>query len=76
MLGERRYASISEMAVSEQIEHGYFGTLLRLMLLAPGIVEGILDGRAPRVITLPALLNIFRWSGPRKLPRHRRVIRS
>ena len=64
MLDEGRYASISEMAAAERIERGYLGTLLRLMLLAPDLVEAILDGRAPRAITLPALLNIFsvEWS--------------
>ena len=39
MLDEGRYASISEMAKAEKIERGYLGTLLRLTLLAPAIVE-------------------------------------
>jgi hypothetical protein len=47
MLDERRYASISEMAEGEKIERGYLGCLMRLTLLAPDIVQGILDGRAP-----------------------------
>ena len=64
MLDEGRYASISEMAAAEKIDRGYLGSMLRLTLLAPDIVEAILDGRAPRAITLPALLNIFpvEWS--------------
>ena len=45
MLDEGRYASISEMATAERIERGYLGSLLRLTLLAPRIVEAILDGR-------------------------------
>ncbi|MBR0670495.1 hypothetical protein [Neoroseomonas soli] len=45
LLDEGRYASISEMAAAERIERGYLGTLLRLTLLAPDIVEALLDGR-------------------------------
>ncbi|TDH60795.1 hypothetical protein E2C06_20060 [Dankookia rubra] len=47
LLDEGRYSSISEMAAAERIERGYLGTLLRLTLLAPDIVEAILDGRQP-----------------------------
>ena len=56
MLDQGRYASISEMAVGEQIERGYLGTLLRLTLLAPDIVKAILDGRASSTIGLHALI--------------------
>jgi len=56
LLDEGRYASITEMAAAERIERGYLGSLLRLTLLAPDIVEGILDGRRIDGSTLPALL--------------------
>jgi hypothetical protein len=56
LLDEGRYASISEMAAEEKIERGYLGTLLRLTLLAPEMVEAILNGRQPEGVTLPALL--------------------
>ncbi len=56
LLDEGRYASISEMAAAEKIERGYLGTLLRLTLLAPEMVEAILNGRQPEWVTLPALL--------------------
>ena len=56
MLEEGRYASISEMAAAEKIERGYLGSLLRLTLLPPEMVEAILDGRQPEGVTLPALL--------------------
>ena len=56
MLEDGRYASISEMAKAEGIERGYLGSLLRLTLLAPEMVEAILDGRQPEGVTLPALL--------------------
>ncbi|MCA4920284.1 MAG: hypothetical protein ING82_12725 [Roseomonas sp.] len=56
MLEEGRYASISEMAKAEGVERGYVGTLLRLTLLPPEMVEAILAGRQPEGVTLPALL--------------------
>ncbi len=56
LLDEGRYASISEMATAEKIERGYLGTLLRLTLLAPHLVETILNGRQPEWVTLPRLL--------------------
>lgn len=59
LLDEGRYASISEMAAAEKIERGYLGTLLRLTLLAPDIVEAILDGRQPDRISLSALMGPF-----------------
>jgi len=56
MLDEGRYASISEMAAAEQIERGYLGGLLRLTLLAPDILDTILDGRGIDELTLPRLM--------------------
>jgi hypothetical protein len=63
LLDDGRYASISEMATAERIERGYLGSLLRLTLLAPDIVEAILDGQASSLLGLPQLLEPFRWSG-------------
>jgi len=59
LLDEGRYSSISEMADAERIERGYLGSLLRLTLLAPEIVQAILDGRQPNGLTLPRLLEPF-----------------
>ena len=59
LLDEGRYASISEIATAERIERGYLGSLLRLTLLAPGIVEAILDGHQPERLGLPALMGPF-----------------
>jgi hypothetical protein len=59
MLDEGRYSSITEMAAAERLERGYLGSLLRLTLLAPGIVEAILDGRQHGGLTLPLLLHKF-----------------
>ncbi|MBR0642922.1 hypothetical protein [Plastoroseomonas hellenica] len=57
LLDEGRYASITEMAEAERIERGYLGSLLRLTLLAPNVVERILDGSSST--TLPHLLKPF-----------------
>jgi hypothetical protein len=59
MLEDGRYASISEIATAEKIDRGYVGSILRLTLLAPDIVEAILDGRQPAGLGLPALLKPF-----------------
>lgn len=59
LLDEGRYASITEMAAAEKIERGYLGSLVRLTLLAPQIVEAILDGHGPNDSVLPALLVPF-----------------
>jgi hypothetical protein len=59
LLDEGRYASISEMAAAERIDRGYLGRLLRLTLLAPNIVQAIVDGRQPEAINLPRLLEPF-----------------
>lgn len=58
LLDDGRYGSISEMAEAEKIERGYLGTLLRLTLLAPEIVEALLDGRE-QGLSLPRLLEPF-----------------
>jgi hypothetical protein len=56
MLDDGRYASISEMAAAEKLDRGYLGRLLQLTLLAPDIVEAIIEGRQPEDVTLPALM--------------------
>ena len=55
MLEDGRYASISEMAAAERIERGYLGKLLQLTLLAPAVVEAVLEGKQDAMITLPSL---------------------
>lgn len=64
LLDEGRYASITEIAAAERIERGYLGSLLRLTLLAPNLVEAILDGREPEgVCCCPRNLGQVRFSG-------------
>jgi hypothetical protein len=59
LLDEGRYSSVSELAGTERLERGYLGSLLRLTLLAPDIVQSILDGRHPDGVRLPRLLEPF-----------------
>jgi hypothetical protein len=75
MLESGRFASISEIATAEKIDRGYVGSILRLTLLAPDIVEAILDGGQPADLGLPQLLKPFAiewerqrlgWSMPSK----------
>jgi hypothetical protein len=53
------YATIDEMAAAEKINASYVSRVLRLTLLAPDIVEAILDGRQPADMTLAALMKPF-----------------
>jgi hypothetical protein len=62
LLDEGRYVSISEMAAAERLERGYLGSLLRLTLLAPEIVEVILSCRQSDQIRLPDLMLGLPWS--------------
>jgi hypothetical protein len=45
MLDDGRYGSVSELAAAEKLDRGYLGRILILTLLAPDIVETILEGR-------------------------------
>ncbi len=56
MLETGRYSTIDEIAAAEKINDSYVSRVLRLTLLAPDIVEAILDGRQPEEMTLPGLL--------------------
>jgi hypothetical protein len=59
MLEEGRYGTIDELAAAEKINPSYVSRLLRLTLLAPAIIEAILDGQQPEGITLPGLMEPF-----------------
>lgn len=59
MMEAGRFATINELAAAEKINSSYVSRLLRLTLLAPDIVEAILDGRQPEPMTLPALMEPF-----------------
>jgi hypothetical protein len=59
MLETRRFSTIDELATAEKINSSYVSRVLRLTLLAPEIVERILDGQQPDGMTLPALMEPF-----------------
>jgi hypothetical protein len=59
MLESGRFATINELAAAQKINSSYVSRLLRLTLLAPDIVEAILDGRQPEGMTLPGLMRPF-----------------
>ena len=65
--GKRR--SIAEIAEVEKIDRSFVSRLLRLTLLAPDIVEAILNGRQGPEVTLAWLLDPFpvEWAGQRDL---------
>jgi hypothetical protein len=57
MLEGGEYGTLAEMADAERISRSYVSRILRLTLLAPDIVERILDGRP--MAGLPQLLGPF-----------------
>ena len=48
-----------QLAAAEKINQSYVCRVLRLTLLAPNLVEAILDGRHPSRLQLRTLLNTF-----------------
>ncbi len=68
MLESGAYATISEIAAAEKINETYVGRVLRLTLLAPDIVEAILNGRQPADVTLAVLMKPFavEWTEQRR----------
>ena len=53
------YGTIEELAAAEQINPSYVSRILRLTLLAPPIVEVIINGRQPARMTLGLLMQPF-----------------
>ena len=62
------HATLDELARSERVSQSYVSRLLRLTLLAPDIVESILDGRQPDRLRLEGLLEGLpqEWDAQRK----------
>jgi hypothetical protein len=56
LLEDGRYGSISDIARAEKLDRTYMGDVLRLTLLAPKLVEAIVDGRQPAEMTLPEVM--------------------
>ena len=58
MMDAGRYGTIDDLA-AEKVNSSYVSRLLRLTLLAPDIVEAVLNGRQPEGMTLPGLMEAF-----------------
>jgi hypothetical protein len=63
LLETKVYGTIEELAAAEKINPSYVSRVLRMTLLAPDIVEAILDGSQPQELTLAGLMRTFplRW---------------
>lgn len=59
MIESGEFASISELAAKEGIAFTYMARLMRLSLLAPDMVDAIVDGRQPANVTLANLMDPF-----------------
>ena len=51
MLDQGRHASLTELAAAEKVDRSFLGKLLSLTLLAPDLVEAILEGRCDAGLT-------------------------
>ena len=67
MLEDGRYASVRELAKAEGVDRAYIGRVLNLTLLAPDLVEAILDGREPAALDMATLMAgcPAHWDEPR-----------
>jgi hypothetical protein len=68
MLDTGAYATIDDLAKAKGIGKTYVSQVLRLTLLAPEMVEVILEGRQPAELQLDDLMNGFplEWPAQRK----------
>jgi hypothetical protein len=57
--GTGEYATLEDLARAKGVAPSYVSRILRLTLLAPNIVEAILDGRQPVGLQLDGLLDGF-----------------
>lgn len=67
LLESGRFASVTELAEAEKINQSYLCRVLRLTLLAPEIVDAILDGRQSAGLQLGDLLTPFPVEWDRQL---------
>jgi hypothetical protein len=68
MLKTGRYATIKEMAKAEKIDASYVSRVLRLTLLAPGLVGRIVCGRQHNGLCLDDLMSPFAVWWPEQNP--------
>lgn len=74
MLENGEYATIREIADAEKINESYVGRVLRMTLMAPDLVEAILDGRQSPALQLCNLLRPFptEWQAQSEFLSHKR----
>ena len=67
MLESGRFGTLAELAAAEKINASYVSRVLRLTLLAPDIVEAIMDGRQPAELGVHVLREGFpaEWGAQR-----------
>jgi hypothetical protein len=68
LIEKGKYASAAELSRKTGVNESYLCRLLRLTLLAPDIVQSILDGRQPKTLELKSLLTVLppSWPAQRK----------
>lgn len=59
LLEKSTFSTVKEIADAESINASYLARVLRLTLLAPDIVESIVEGKQPTNITLAMLMRRF-----------------
>jgi hypothetical protein len=66
------YSTIKEIASKEDLDPSYVGDVLRLTLLAPDIIEMILDGRQPPTLSFEQMRKSLPliWDEQREAIRH------
>jgi hypothetical protein len=60
------FATIEEIAETENINASYVSRVLRMTLLAPEVVEAILAGRQPQGLTMAKAMQPFPWEWRRQ----------
>jgi hypothetical protein len=67
LLDDGTYSTIKEVAAKERVDASYIADVLRLTLLAPDLIEIILDGRQPPTLQLQSLRKPFpvEWQAQR-----------
>ena len=69
MLENGTYACIEDIARAERINGSFVSRIVRLTLLAPEIVDAILEGKQPAAVTLRRLMEPFpvEWERQREV---------
>ncbi len=69
MLDEGKYQTPKELAEKEKVEVTHMYRVMRLTLLAPDIIEAVLNGKQPRTLTLQNVVRGFpiSWQEQRKV---------